>query len=329
MIDPQLPLIDLHRHLDGNVRLETIIDLARQYDIRLPTWEIEELRPYVQIMDPTMGVMAFISRFKWMTGVMVNADVCRRIAFENVQDAKKEGLDYVELRFSPWFMAENHQLNVESVAEAVCDGVKRGSIEFGMRANLIGILSRTYGVDAAWKELDALLSQKDNLVAIDLAGDEANQPGEYFVDHFKHVRDAGLKCIAHAGESAGPESIWQAILGLGAQRIGHAVQSVEDPALIDFMIEKEIGIETNLTSNVQTSTVKDYESHPVKLLLEAGVITNLNTDDPGISGIDLRYEYEVAAPAVGLTQSQINQLQKNALVMAFLSVEEKEELIRG
>ena len=329
MIDPQFPLIDLHRHLDGNVRLETIIDLARQYDIQLPAWEVDELRPHVQVTDPTMGIMAFISRFKWMTAVMVNADACRRIAFENVQDAKDEGLDYVELRFSPWFMAETHQLAVESVVDAVCDGATSGSSELGMRVNLIGIISRTYGVETAWNELGALLRQKEYLVAIDLAGDEINQSGDLFVDHFTSVRTAGLNCIAHAGESAGPESIWQAIIELGAQRIGHAVKAVEDRSLMDYMVEKAIGIETNLTSNVQTSTVQDYKSHPVKVFLEAGVMTNLNTDDPGISGIDLRYEYEVAAPAAGLTQSQINQLQKNALDMAFLSEEEKDELIRS
>lgn len=327
MIDPYLPLIDLHRHLDGNVRLETIIDLGRQHNVQLPAWDVETLRPYVQATDPTVGVMAFIALFKWMTAVLVDADACRRVAYENVEDAKEEGLDYVELRFSPWFMAETHQLKLESVVEAVCDGVKSGTEAFGMKVNLIGILSRTYGVDAAWKELEALLSQRDCLVAIDLAGDEVNQPGELFVDHFERASDNGLICIAHAGESAGPASMWQAILELGAVRIGHAVRAVEDDALMAYLAEQKIGIETNLTSNVQTSTVKDYASHPVKEFLKRGLITNLNTDDPGISGIDLRYEYEVAAPAVGLSPRQAHQLQINAIEMAFLAGDEKEELL--
>jgi adenosine deaminase len=327
MIDPYLPLIDLHRHLDGNVRLETIIDLGRQHNVQLPAWDVETLRPYVQATDPTVGVMAFIALFKWMTAVLVDADACRRVAYENVEDAKEEGLDYVELRFSPWFMAETHQLKLESVVEAVCDGVKSGAEAFGTKVNLIGILSRTYGVDAAWKELEALLSQRDCLVAIDLAGDEVNQPGELFVDHFERARDNGLICIAHAGESAGPASMWQAILELGAVRIGHAVRAVEDDALMAYLAEQKIGIETNLTSNVQTSTVKDYASHPVKEFLKRGLITNLNTDDPGISGIDLRYEYEVAAPAVGLSPRQAHQLQINAIEMAFLAGDEKEELL--
>jgi adenosine deaminase len=224
-------------------------------------------------------------------------------------------------------MAETHHLDMRSVVEAVCDGVQSASEEIGMRVNLIGIISRTYGVDSAWKELDALLSQRDHLIAIDLAGDEANQPGELFVDHFKRIKDEGLFSIAHAGESNGPSSIWQAIRELGAVRIGHAVRAIDDMNLLDYLAENQIAIESNLTSNVQTSTVEDYASHPIKIFVKHGILTNLNTDDPGISGIDLHHEYNVAAHAAGLTREQIRQLQKNALEMAFLHQDEKEQLL--
>ena len=110
LIDPNLPLIDLHRHLDGSIRLETILDLGRQHNLPLPAWDIEGIRPYVQVTEAQPGVMAFISKFHWMVQVLVDYDACRRIAYENVEDAMEEGLDYVELRFSPWFMAEAHGL---------------------------------------------------------------------------------------------------------------------------------------------------------------------------------------------------------------------------
>jgi adenosine deaminase len=327
MIDPKLPLIDLHRHLDGCVRLETILDLGRRHGLPLPAWDAEGLRPHTQVSGRQPGVMEFIAKFRWMTGVMVDVEAVRRIACENVEDARREGIAYVELRFSPWFMAEPHSLDPSAVVEAVADGVAAGARDFGVRVGLIGILSRTYGPRTAARELDALLAHRARLVALDLAGDEAAWPGELFVEHFRRARDAGWSITVHAGEADGAHSVRQAIEGLGATRIGHAVRAIEDPALLDLMAERRIGIEANLTSNVQTSTVPDYASHPLKRFLERGLLATINSDDPGISGITLAHEYEVAAPAAGLAPEQIRQAQRNALEVAFLSQEDRAALL--
>jgi len=326
MIDLSLPLADLHHHLDGSVRLETILDLGLQHNLSLPATTLEGLRPYVQVSSPQPGVMAFIQKFEWMTGVLVDYDACRRIAYENIEDAAITGVDYIELRYSPWFMAEAHGLAAAGVVEAVTDGVKAGERAFGVRANQIGILSRHYGPETAWQELAALMSRKDAFVGLDLAGDEANFPGELFVEHFKKARDLGWHITVHAGEAAGAESIWQALSGLGAERIGHAVRATEDPALMDYLLEHHIGIECNLTSNVQTTTVPDYPSHPMRKFMEKGLLATLNTDDPGISAIDLPYEYIVAAPKAGLSDDMIRQAQENALTIAFLDEVEKQAL---
>jgi adenosine deaminase len=332
MIDPKMPLIDLHRHLDGSVRLETILDLGRQHDIPLPAWDVEGLRPHVQVLhdqpgqNPMPGVMAFIAKFKWMTAVLVDYDACWRVAYENVEDLRREGIDYAELRFSPWFMAETHDLDPTGVVEAVLDGAEAGARDFGIKVKMIGIISRTYGLEAGWRELQALLHHRDRLVALDLAGDEANWPATLFGEHFRRAREVGWHITVHAGESAGPESIWQAIRKLGATRIGHAVAAIDDPALLDYLAEHQIGIESSLTSNVQTSVVPDYASHPIRRFMDRGLMVTLNTDDPGISAVDLRHEYEIAAPAAGLTTEQILQAQHNAVVAAFLSAEERESL---
>jgi adenosine deaminase len=326
MIDRSLPLIDLHRHLDGCVRLETILDLGRRHGLALPADDVEGLRPHVQVTTPQPGVMEFIAKFRWMTGVMVDAEAVRRIAYECVEDVKREGVDYAELRFSPWFMAEPHGLDPVAVVEAVVDGVRAASRDFGLRANLIGILSRTYGAQIARRELEALLEHRDQLVALDLAGDERRQPCALFVEHFRRARDAGWAITCHAGEADGPASVWAAIRDLGATRIGHGVRAAEDPALLDYLAENRIGIEANLTSNVQTSTVPDYASHPLARFLEHGILATINTDDPAISGIDLDHEYRVAAPAAGLTPALIRQAQGNALEIAFLSDREREAL---
>ena len=326
MIDPALPLIDLHRHLDGSVRLQTIIDLARQHNIPLPAATVEELRPHVQVTEPQPGLMAFIAKMLWMTRVLADADACRRITRENVEDAKREGIDYLELRFSPFFMAEPHGLDPEAVVAAVIEGAAEGSAATGVKVNLIGILSRTYGADVAHKELAALLTHRQHLVALDLAGDEANFPAPLFTEHFRKARDAGWRITVHAGEAGGPQSVWEAVNLLGAERIGHATRALEDPALIDFLLENRIAIEANLTSNVHTSTIPDLASHPLRHMLARGLVASINTDDPGVSAIDLAHEFEIAAPAAGLSRDQIRQAQLNALETAFLSKEEKRDL---
>jgi len=318
--------VELHRHLDGNLRLQTILDLGREHNVPLPAWDLESLRPHVQVTDPQPGVMAFIEKFHWPMAVLVDAAACQRVACENVEDAGLEGLDYIELRFSPWFMAEANHLDPEEVVEAVVDGIAEGKQKYGVKVNLIGILSRTYGHEIAKKELEALLTQQESITALDLAGDEARFPARLFQAHFQHARDAGWHVSIHAGEIAGSESIWEAIQILGAERIGHAISATQHPALMDFLAAHHIGVESCLTSNVQTSCVSDYPVHPLKIFLEHGIPASINTDDPGLSGIDLHYEYEISAPRAGLTQEQIRQAQLNALDTSFLSPDEKEDL---
>ncbi|MEM9302671.1 MAG: adenosine deaminase [Pseudomonadota bacterium] len=329
MIDPTLPLIDLHRHLDGNVRLQTILELADAHGIDLPARTVEALRPFVVIEDRASDLMDFIGRFHYLTVVLVDYDACRRVAYENMLDARDEGLDYLELRFSPWFMAEAHGLDASGVTEAVLDGIEAGKRETDIPAGAIGILSRTYGEDVCMKELEALLAHQDRLVAVDLAGDEVNFPAARFRPHFDRVREAGLKVTIHAGEADGPASIRSAIEDLGADRIGHGVRCVEDPALMALLAERRIGLEVSLTSNVHTQTTVDFASHPLRQILDAGIVASLNTDDPAISGIDLRHEYAVAAPAAGLDETMTRQTQANALAMAFLDAGQRASLAAG
>ncbi|WP_318458122.1 adenosine deaminase [Photobacterium leiognathi] len=326
MINKQLPLTDIHRHLDGNIRPQTILELGQQFNMTLPGHDLESLRPHVQIVEAEPSLVAFLSKLDWGVAVLGDLDACRRVAYENVEDALRAQIDYAELRFSPYYMAMKHNLPVAGVVEAVIDGVNAGCRDFGIKANLIGIMSRTFGVEACQQELDALLTHKDKLVAIDLAGDELGQPGTQFNTHFKQVRDAGLRVTVHAGEAAGPESMWQAINELGAVRIGHGVKAIQDPKLMDYLAEHKIGIESCITSNIQTSTVSNIKNHPIKPFLEHGILASLNTDDPAVEGIELPYEYEVAAPAVGLSQAQIEQAQRNGLEIAFLTESEKQAL---
>lgn len=321
------PLVELHRHLDGNVRLETVIDLARQHKVDLPATTVEGIRPYVQIVGREPSLMDFIAKFEMLRRVMVDYDAVRRIVRENLEDAVREEIDYVELRFSPAFMAEYHRLDTLAVAEAACDALEEAR-DLPVRAKLIGIISRHYGPERGWTELEAAIRGRERgIVALDLAGDEANFPGELFVDHFRKAREAGLRVIAHAGEAAGAESVRQAVLGLGAERIGHGIRSIEDPEVLDLLAERGIPLEVCPTSNVQTSTVPDYQSHPLPALLARGLAVTLNTDDPSISGIDLAHEYRIAQEELGLGEEDLRKMQENAVAAAFLSPEERDDLL--
>lgn len=326
MIDTTLPLTDIHRHLDGNIRAQTILDLGRQHNLTLPASSLEALIPHVQVTSNEPDLVSFLSKLDWGVKVLANLDACRRVAYENIEDAARNGLHYVELRFSPGYMAMTHQLQVEGVVEAVIAGVREGCRDFNVEARLIGIMSRTFGETACLRELDALLAHRDGITALDLAGDELGFPGSLFLSHFNRARDAGLRITVHAGEAAGPESIWQAIRELGAERIGHGVKAVEDAALMEFLAKQRIGVESCLTSNIQTSTVPSLVQHPLKTFLEHGVLASINTDDPAVQGIDIQHEYRVAAPAAGLTPAQIRQAQINGLEIAFLSEAEKAAL---
>ena len=327
VINPGYPLTDLHRHLDGNIRASTIWQLAQEFSIPLEQQNQEALLKATQIQFKTTDLLAFLQKMELGVSVLASEQACYRVAFENVEDAKRAGLTYVELRFSPVFMAKAHDLPIEQVVDAVVAGCKAGSQAFGIPVSLIGILSRSYAEASCHKELQALLRAKEHIVALDLAGDEKGFPAIRFKEHFKLARDVGWHITVHAGEADGSQSIRQAIEELGATRIGHGVAAREDPNLMDFMASSGISIECCLTSNFQTGACTDIAQHPIKTFIEKGILVTLNTDDPGVSGIEIADEYKLAREVVGLSTQQLNQIQLNGVEVAFVEDSVKAELL--
>lgn len=326
MINPDYPLTDLHRHLDGNIRLSTIWQLAEEYFIVLPAENLEALKTKIQIQQKTTDLLAFLEKMELGVSVLASEQACFRIAYENMEDAKLAGLDYVELRFSPVFMAKAYGLGLEQVIEAVVAGCQKGSQTFGVEFNLIGILSRSYGEQSCMQELQALLTAKDNICALDLAGDEKGFTADRFVEHFSLARDAGWHITVHAGEADGPHSILQAIHLLGVTRIGHGVAAAQDDKLMEFMAENRIAIECCLTSNFQTGACTNIAEHPIKTFLKRGLLVTLNTDDPGVSGIEITDEYQLAKDVVSLSNQQLIQIQLNGVRAAFASDSVRQKL---
>ena len=327
MIDTDYPLTDLHRHLDGNIRPSTIWQLAQEFSIPLQQQNVEELIQATQVQVKTTDLLAFLQKMELGVSVLASEQACYRVAYENVEDAKRVGLTYAELRFSPVFMAQAHNLQIDQVVDAVIAGCKAGTKQSGVPVNLIGILSRSYGEATCHQELQALLRAKDDIVALDLAGDEKGFPAIRFKQHFKLARDAGWNITVHAGEADGPHSIRQAIDELGATRIGHSVAAREEPHLMDFMANNNISIECCLTSNFQTGACTNIADHPIKTFMERGIVVTLNTDDPGVSGIEIADEYKLAREVVGLSAEQLAQIQLNGVEVAFAADSVKRELL--
>lgn len=326
MIDQACPLVDLHRHLDGNIQPHTILRLAEKNKLLIAQKSVEEIASLSQIQDKTSDLVAFLQKLDLGVSVLAREQDCYDVAYENMRDAQASGLDYVELRFSPYYMAQTHELNVAGVVDAIAQGVNAGIKDFGVKANLIGILSRTYGQEACMQELDALLTHKEHIRALDLAGDEISYPADLFVEHFKKGRDAGWQITVHAGEADGPKSIWNAIELLGATRIGHGVAAAQDEKLMEYMAKNSIAIESCPTSNYQTATVADLSKHPMRRFYDEGMLVTLNTDDPAVSNITLKHEYDVAARTLGFSQQELGKIQSNGVLAAFLSKEEKQAL---
>lgn len=329
LINPAYPLVDLHRHLEGSVRLETVIELSKENHLPLPAWDVPALRKHVWLTEPTPDFLKIAPRFSILTQAFVDAEACRRITWECIEDAGKQGVDYLELRFSPLFMAEPHQLDPFDVTAAVCEAWQESILRLPVETRLTVILSRTYGPEACEIELACALKYREKGIhAIDLAGDEAHWPAEQFTGHFQRAQEAGLHRTAHAGEFSGASSVRSAIEKLQVERIGHAVHAIDDPAVMDLLARYHIAVECCPTSNLLTGSVPSLADHPLPEFLKYGIPATLNTDDPTLmSDLILQEEYQRAADLIGLNEAQLARVQQNGLDAAFLTREEKQRLV--
>ncbi|MEU8242470.1 adenosine deaminase [Actinoplanes missouriensis] len=319
-------LIDLHRHLEGALRVDTTLELARRDGHPLASAaDPEEL---LVARGPLGGLLPYLAKVDAAPSAFTRLDDWVRAARECVADAAADGLDYLEIRFSPWFIHQETGLAPEAVIDAVADGVRQSPArqsplrqsplrQSPLRVGLIGILLRDLGPLRGYEQMRTLLSRRDVLCGVDVAGNEAGVPAAEFAGPFRQARDAGLRITAHAGEAAGPASVWEAVRHLGAERIGHGVRSVEDPELLEHLAANRITLEVSLTSNLHTSTAPSYAEHPVRRLVGAGVPVALSTDDPRTSAITLSGEYAHAAPQAGLTPEDLDRIREDARSAAF------------
>lgn len=324
----RLPKVDLHRHLEAaGMEPEVVIRLAQKYGVELPSYDPEALRPYLQITDTDKTLLDFLKKFDTIGKMFVNKEIIEEISYESVKLAAKDNVKYLELRFSPMYMAQSHGLDMDEVIQNVIAGVDRGAKEFDLPSKLIMIVERQMGPEKAQiVEKLAEKYQDQGVVALDLANDEFHFPPGPYAQVFQDAKAAGLKVTVHAGEAGGPENVKSSILELGADRIGHGVRTYQD-AMIEQMV-RQMGIPLELcpTSNVQTGAIAKMEDHPIKRYFDSGIKVTVNTDDPSISGITLSDEFATVTRQFGFSLDDLEEIVMNSVDAAFLPENEKKEL---
>ena len=322
-----LPKVDLHRHLEGSLRLETLAEIALEHGIDLPGYDIERLRPYVQITNDPPDFQRFLEKFQLLRRFYTTHDAVQRVAYEAVADAALDNVRYLELRFNPAALAHAQGFSFEEVTDWVIEAVGHAQVDYQILVRLICTIVRHENPESARQIVELALSrQKYGIVGLDLAGDETIYPVAPLVSLFRHAAQGGLGITIHAGEAGGPENVREAIELLGAQRIGHGISCVEDSNVLMLVRDRKVALEICPTSNLQTGAVEKFGYHPLRDLYLAGVRVTVNTDDPSVSDTTLTDEYLVAVMGMNLTLDDLRAFNRNATRASFLPPAERIQL---
>lgn len=334
-----VPKVLLHDHLDGGVRSKTVLELAKETGYaKLPVKNERELEAWFYRGATRGSLPLFLEGFEHTCGVMQTEEALERVAFEMMEDMKKDGVVYVETRFAPVFHQQK-KLHLETIVKAVLKGLDRGKKEFGVEYGLILCAMRNMkpAISMEIAEL-AVDFRQQGVVGFDLAGEEGGYPPKKHVDAFHFIQRENFNITVHAGEAFGKESIWQAIQWCGAHRIGHATRLIEDMKVKDgqvqsmgtlaqYVLDKRIPLEICLTSNVHTGAVKNLGEHPFGIFHRYKFRVTLNTDDRLMSKITLTDEYKTAAEIFSLTLEDLEKLTINAMKSAFIPYKKRIGLI--
>jgi adenosine deaminase len=322
----QLPKAELHCHLDGSVRPETLLELGREYGVTMPREDAEALREYMIVRD-AHNLEEYLARFQTTLAVMQTAEALERIAYELAVDAALEGVWYLETRFAPNLNTRGG-LTSEQALEAAIKGLDRARRDCGIIARVIVCALRTLppssSMDMARLAVDF---RGKGVVGFDLAGAEHGNPASAHKEAFSHARSHDVPCTCHAGEGDGAGSVRDAVHSCCASRIGHGTRLIEDQELTGFVNDRRIAVEVCLTSNVQTRAVGSIEEHPLPEYLRRGLNVVLNTDNRLMSGTTLTDEYQLAAQSLGLGFDDLARIALNGFESAFLPWNERQALL--
>lgn len=321
-----LPKAELHVHLDGSLRPETLIDLARATGTSLPSADPDVIRAFMRV-DHAHDLEEFLKKFDITVAVLQAPDAIERVAYEMCEDAGRDNVRYLEVRYCP-HLSTKGGLSLDEAIAAELRGLARGERDFGVVARVINCSLRHYAPEVSLRIAEASVRFRDQgVVAFDLAGGEAGRPCGVHAAAFDVARAGRLGITVHAGEAAGAESIAEAIDRCHADRIGHGTRLYEDPRLRDHVRDRRIPLEVAITSNLQTHAVKVAAAHPVRDYFDRGLAVTLCTDSWLMCGVSLTDEYWLAHTALGFTRPDIDRMILTGFESAFLPWPERERLV--
>ena len=316
-----LPKAEQHVHIVGSTRPETLLWLVEEGGLEVPFETVEEVKGMFRFTD----FDHFISVYSTVVDSITEEGQFERITYEMLEDDHRCNVRDVEASFS----APDHVrkgLDYGGMLDAINRGISRAKRDFGIACRLRIDLVRNYGPETGMTVLDWIEAKGENIVAVDIGGSENGYPPEPFENVYRRAREMGLHLVAHAGEAAGPESVWGAIDSLDVERIGHGVTARGDDRLMDELAARGVTVEMCPVSNVRTGAVPSVSEHPIREFMDRGIRVTVNSDDPSMFGTDMNNEYVQLHRQLGFTVEELFQLSLNAVDSAFLPDKERERL---
>ncbi len=318
-----LPKVELHVHILGSVKPETLLEIIEEDNIKSPYTNVEQIVKRFEYKD----FLNFIKVYMEAVSYIRDERHFERITYEMLETCAKSNVHYVEASFSPRDHIPNG-LRFKRISDCINRGVQRAKRNFGIETNLRVDLVRNSTHDEGMEIIDFIEKKPDNIVSVDIGGKEKGFPPNRFVEHFKRVTELGLHRVAHAGEAAGPESIWDAIQSLNVERLGHGVTAKEDPILVEYLKRKQIPIEMCPVSNLRTGVVSSIRDHPVRDFFDNGLLVTVNSDDPSLFHTDMNNEYLTLHRELGFSVEDLYQISLNGLQSAFIDENKRAKLKR-
>ena len=316
----EIPKVELHLHLEGAIPLQTLFNFIQRAGTEPSVKSVDDLRRRLAYTD----FAHFIELWVWKNTFMKEEEDFEEIAYQVLRDLSEQNVKYVEAFYSPGDYV-GRGLSVRGITENLIAGKERARRDFGIRCELIVDVIRGDGPDVAFRRVEEVAPYLGKgVIGIGLGGSEADFPADPYEGVFREARARGFRLTAHAGEAAGPESIWAAVEELGVERIGHGVRAHEDRELVSLLKERQLPLEMCVTSNVRTGVVESVEAHPIKQYFQQGLLVTVNSDDPTMFNTSLSQEYLILAQQLGFTADELKALSLNGVDAAFLPTGEKE-----
>jgi len=320
----RVPKAELHLHLEGTVTPETLVELSARHDAA--PLDLDQARELFRYRDFT----GFLMAFKAVTEHLRTAEDYELITWRMLERLARQGVVHAEVYVSVGVVYYWRRCAFEPLFEGMERARQRAEAELGITCYWIFDAVRHFGVEEAgrvFRKAAELRGEFPSIIGIGIGGDERRTGAEPFRDLYAEAREAGLRLTAHAGETAGPESIWAA-LNIGAERLGHGLTAIHDAELMEVLVERQVPVEICITSNVRTGCCVRLEEHPMRRYFDLGMMVTLNSDDPALFGSDLEGEYRIAQEEFGLSEEQLREVAANSIEASFLPAERKVMLLR-